>query len=47
MAFYFKRRARMYQSDLSYRPNFFDLLDYVTRRSEKLGFQKKKKKEGF
>ena len=27
------------------RPHFFDLLDYVTRRSEILGFQKKKKKK--
>ena len=26
------------------RPHFFDLLDYVTCRSEKLEFQKKKKK---
>ena len=26
------------------RPHFFNLLDYVTRRSEKLGFQKKKKR---
>ena len=25
------------------RPDFYDLLDYVTRRSEKLGFPKKKK----
>ena len=30
------------------RPHFFDLLDYVTRQSEKLRFQKKKKKKkGF
>ena len=27
------------------RPHFFDLVDYVTRRSEKLGFPKKKKKK--
>ena len=27
------------------RPQFFDLLDYVTRRSEKLRFPKKKKKK--
>ena len=27
---------------LDLRPDFFDLLDYVTRRSEKLGFQKKR-----
>ena len=30
----------------TFRPDFFDLLDYVTRRSEKLGFQKKKKRFG-
>ena len=29
------------------RPHFFYLLDYVTRRSEKLDFQKKKKKKRF
>ena len=29
------------------RRDFFYLLDYVTRRSEKLGFQKKKKKKRF
>ena len=29
---------------LHIRPDFFDLLDYVTHRFEKMGFQKKKKK---
>ena len=29
---------------LRIRPHFFYLFDYVTRRSEKLDFQKKKKK---
>ena len=27
--------------EIRFRPHFFDLLDYVTRRSEKLRFQKK------
>ena len=30
-----------YCSGRALRPHFFDLLDYVTRRSEKLRFQKK------
>ena len=29
------------------RSHLFDLLDYINRRSEKLGFQKKKKKKNF
>ena len=29
------------------RPHSFDLLDYVTHQSEKLGFQKNLKKKGF
>ena len=32
------------QNYLRLRPDFFDLLDYVTRRPKKLGFQKIKKK---
>ena len=30
-------------NSLHFRPHFFDLLDYVTRRSEELRFIKKKK----
>ena len=39
-------KANWFFSNVVRQDFFFYLLDYVTRRSEKLGFQKKKKK-GF